>query len=274
MFPSTVKFLVAFSAAISLLVHPSEAKQTEILEKSATVTLTPDLEIYASSPVLSAIWVKRVPQAGTLTLQKGRGIEIKKDYQQLLDTYRLTGTAVLSASIQGNTFKIETRTGTASVYVHSFLKQTYVPQAPGELPVVYSAVAHLSSLTLRTHGQSLRKAFESFRPKSASFRDSEKPSLFVTDPPRAATTSSKSYTIRGLSYDNVAPQVLESRVRRPGASAFGVWKGVRVRGTAKAKPWTFRLPMHSAKGFWRVEFRMRDAAGNTSKVVRVVIRRK
>ncbi len=269
-----MKWLFAFIVATLLAVVSTKAQQREILDKSAWITMSSGLEIFNSSPIATSVWAKRARGMGTLTLAKGRGIDIKSDYKQLLDQYKLPGVQILSSSLKGNTFTLETRTGTSSVYVHRRIKSIYVPQESGSLPIAYTALLDLSSLLDSSSAQALRKAFDSFKPKSTTFQDAVKPFIFVSDPVRAVTTSSTSYVVKGLSTDNVSPATLQVRVWPPNTAGFGVWQPVKLGGAAKFKQWTYRLPMQSAKGEWRMQIRVADAAENTSSSVAVSITRK
>ena len=256
----------------------SWAQQTEVLGKTATVKLSSNLEIFGNTPAATAIWVKRSPLSGTLTLKAGSGLNARHGYEELLGMYKgsYAPITVLSHKLTGNSFRIETRTGTQPYDIRQLIYATYVPQEPGMPQKTFTAVVQIANMSWdSTGGKALRAALESFRPKAPVFKDKEAPKIFMADPVRDSVNSwSTSYTLKGLAWDNVTATTLQVSVKSPSASGFGIWQNVKLGGSGKSKQWTYRLPMQAAKGPWKIQLRLKDAVGNSSQVERFTITRK
>jgi hypothetical protein len=250
-------------------------QQTEVLGKSATVKLAANLEIFSPTPATTGIWVKRAPLEGDLTLKAGSGLNARHEYQQLLDMYKASYSPVkvLAHSQRGNTFRIETTTGSQSYDIRQLIYATYVPQEPRMPQKSYMAVVRIANMSWNSNGgKALRAALETFKPKASVFKDKEAPKLFMGGD--SATSWDASYTLKGVAWDNVTATLLQVSVKSPLASGFGKWQDVRLGGSGKSKQWTHRLPMQAAKGPWKIQLRLKDAAGNTSKIEKFTITRR
>lgn len=253
----------------------ADAQQTEVLGKTATVKLGANLETFGNSPLVTGIWVKRAPLEGQLILKAGSGLNARHDYQQWLAMYNASYSPVkiLSHSQRGNTFRIETTTGSRSADIRQLIYATYVPQEPRMLQKSYMAVIQIANMSWNSNGgKALRAALETFKPKAAVFKDKEAPKLFMVGD--SATSWDTSYALKGVAWDNVTATVLQVSVKSPRASGFGRWQDVKLAGGAKSKQWTYRLPMQAAKGAWKIQLRLKDAAGNTSKIEKFTITRR
>jgi hypothetical protein len=275
MFSPRLKSAAYVAATFVLLTGaPLRGQTVEILEKSATFNLSSDLQIVAFNNKAVVVMVKGSPMSGSLKLTVGQGVNAKQAFDQVVSSYKTMRIPILSSSQQGNTFTIESRTG-ASVYdLRRIVLGNYLPQAPGALQKAFLGMVEIPNSSWGSAGgQSLRAALQSFRPKSSAFKDSEAPSLFVVDSSSLVTTSKSSYVIQGLALDNVSPVLLQVRTRAPGATGYSAWSDTRLKGTAKSKRWTYRLPMQKAKGTWLVQIRVSDAAGNRTAVASASVRR-
>lgn len=251
-----------------------QARTLEIFGRSATLKVTPDLQIIVNNNNAIAIMVRGSPLAGSLNLTAGTGVNAKHGFDQIISSYRMTGFPILSRSLRGNNFSVETRTGASNYDLRRIISGIYVPQEPGSLQKAFLGVADIPNASWDSAGgRSLRAALRSFKPKTLVFKDAKAPSLFVADPARPVSTFDESYVLQGLATDNVSPVLLQVRAWAPDAAGYSAWSDTRMLGTAKSKRWTYRLPMQRAKGLWRVQIRVVDAARNQTQPATVSITR-
>jgi hypothetical protein len=119
-------------------------------------------------------------------------------------------------------------------------------------------------------------AFYCYRitPANVIGADASPPSVKVTAPAKAsATTTSKSFLLKGSVTDNINPTIIKFRVRAPNASAYGSWESVRLAGDQRTKNWQRSISL-PRKGDWRVQVQALDGENNASTIQTVTLTRR